>query len=161
MRWRCMAGRCALFNGSAVPGIPAGDWLLAWPIPAPSAGAPGGAGPRPGRAGRPQPDHARHGDSPDTGPPLAGWPVLGTQGGSPLSAAEARHQPGDQGGQEDLAGHRLQHGNGLTATVGRGVVSVTERGQRGKAEVLEGLCVADVAVREERAPVEVGYRGIY
>jgi hypothetical protein len=66
-------------------------------------------------------------------------------------------QAGHQSGQEHLAGQGLHDGDGPATVLGRREVPVSERGQRGKAEVLECLGIGGLAACEERRLAQVLY----
>src|SRR5258707_13942108 len=76
--------------------------------------------------------------------------------GSLTRRPEAGDQFGDQRGQEDLAGHRLQHRDGTAATIRGGKVAVAECGERREAEVLKvRRRVTRSSVREEHMVMQV------
>src|SRR6266513_2470540 len=71
---------------------------------------------------------------------------------------ERRDQPCHQRGQENLPGECLHDGDGPAGIFQGRKVAVTQGGQRGEAEVLEGLGIARLVVREEVVTAEVVYR---
>src|SRR5690348_11604325 len=73
----------------------------------------------------------------------------------PVRGPERRDQPRHQRGQEDLPGERLHDGDGLPGAVRRREVAVAQGGQRGEAEILKGLRIAWLPVREELVTAEV------
>jgi hypothetical protein len=68
---------------------------------------------------------------------------------SPGRPSIGADQPGDQRGEKDLAGHRLENRHRPAEAASRGEVAVAQGGQGGEAEVLVGAEIGRLAVREE------------